>query len=104
MKKYISMTVTLVLVMGIGYVLLQSPNPPDAPPTVGSGPASSTPMSPIPPSANVTIKDGVQYITVNAKGGYSPQSSYAKGGMPTKLIVKTDGTYDCSSSLVIRSV
>lgn len=23
--------------------------------------------------------------------------------MPTKLIVKTDNTYDCSSSLVIRS-
>ncbi len=24
--------------------------------------------------------------------------------MPTKLIVKTNNTYDCSSSLVIRSV
>lgn len=24
--------------------------------------------------------------------------------MPTKLIVKTDGTFDCSASLVIRSV
>lgn len=24
--------------------------------------------------------------------------------MPTKLIMKTDGAYDCSSALVIRSV
>ena len=24
--------------------------------------------------------------------------------MPTKLVVKTEGTYDCSSSLVIRSL
>lgn len=24
--------------------------------------------------------------------------------MPTKLVVKTNGTYDCSSALVIRSI
>ena len=53
---------------------------------------------------NVEIKDGIQYITINAKGGYSPKVSTAKAGIPTKLIVKTDGTYDCSASLVIRSV
>lgn len=53
---------------------------------------------------NVEIKDGIQYVTINAKGGYSPKVSTAKAGIPTKLIVKTDGTYDCSASLVIRSV
>ncbi len=53
---------------------------------------------------NVEIKDGIQYITVNAKGGYSPKVSTAQAGIPTKLIVKTNGTYDCSASLVIRSV
>lgn len=53
---------------------------------------------------NSEIKDGVQYITINAKGGYSPKISIAKAGMPTKLIVKTNGTYDCSSSLVIHSL
>ena len=41
---------------------------------------------------------------MNAKGGYSPKVSVAKAGIPTKLIVKTDGTYDCSASLVISSV
>lgn len=51
---------------------------------------------------NSEIRDGVQYITIDAKGGYSPNSSIAKAGIPTKLIVKTNGTYDCSASLVIR--
>ena len=53
---------------------------------------------------NSEIKDGVQYITINAKGGYSPRVSTAKAGIPTKLIVKTNGTYDCSAALSIRSV
>lgn len=51
---------------------------------------------------NSEIRDGVQYITINAKGGYSPNVSIAKAGVPTKLIVKTNGTYDCSASLVIK--
>lgn len=53
---------------------------------------------------NTEIKDGVQYITINAKGGYSPRLSTAQAGIPTKLIVKTNGTYDCSASLVVRAV
>lgn len=53
---------------------------------------------------NVEIKDGVQYITIFARGGYSPRVSTAQAGMPSKLVVKTDGTYDCSLALVIRSI
>src|SRR3989344_1844921 len=53
---------------------------------------------------NSEIKDGIQHITVNAKGGYSPKVSEALAGIPTKLIIKTDGTYDCSAALVIRSL
>lgn len=53
---------------------------------------------------NVEVKDGVQYVTINARGGYLPRISEAKAGIPTKLIVKTNGTYDCSASLVIRSI
>ncbi len=55
-------------------------------------------------SQNIEIRDGIQYITITAKGGYSPRVTEIKGGLPTKLIVKTDGTYDCSASLVVRSV
>ena len=53
---------------------------------------------------NVEVRDGVQYITIDAKGGYSPNVSTAKAGIPTKLIVKTNSTYDCSASLAIRSI
>ena len=53
---------------------------------------------------NSVIKDGVQYITITAQSGYSPRMSTAKAGIPTKLVVKTNGNYDCSSSLVIRSL
>lgn len=52
---------------------------------------------------NVEIKDGIQYVTIDAKGGYSPRLSVAQAGIPTKLIVKTSGTFDCSSSLVVRA-
>lgn len=53
---------------------------------------------------NVIVKDGVQYVTVLAKGGYSPKLNTIKANMPTKLVIKTEDTYDCSSSLVIRSL
>ena len=53
---------------------------------------------------NVEIKDGVQYVTINAQGGYSPDVSKAKADIPTKLIMKTTSTFDCSSSLVIKSL
>ena len=53
---------------------------------------------------NTEIKNGVQSITINAKGGYSPRVVVAQGGIPTKLIVKTNGTYDCSAALMIHSI
>lgn len=55
-------------------------------------------------SQNVEVRDGVQYVTIIAKSGYSPRVTEIKGGIPTKLVVKTDGTYDCSASLAVRSV
>jgi plastocyanin domain-containing protein len=54
-------------------------------------------------SQNTEIKDGVQYVTITAKGGYAPKLSTIQSGLPTKLIVKTNDTYDCSAALVIRS-
>jgi plastocyanin domain-containing protein len=53
---------------------------------------------------NVETIDGMQYVTINAKGGYFPRVSEAKAGIPTKLIIETKGTYDCSLALVIRSI
>lgn len=53
---------------------------------------------------NIEVRDGVQYVTIDAKAGYSPKLSTAKAGIPTKLIIKTNGTYDCSASLAIKSL
>ena len=51
------------------------------------------------PSA-VTV-DGKQFIDITAKGGYSPRIVTAKAGVPTVLRVSTDGTFDCSASIVV---
>ena len=53
---------------------------------------------------NVSIVDGKQIIEINTKGGYSPKLSEAKAGMPTILRFKTNGTFDCSSSVRIPSM
>ena len=45
--------------------------------------------------------DGKQIIDISAKGGYSPRVVEAKSRVPTVLRVNTQGTFDCSASLVI---
>src|SRR5450759_1599075 len=49
----------------------------------------------------VSIVDGKQIIDIRAKGGYSPRVVTAKAGVPTVLRITTNGTFDCSASLVI---
>ena len=93
MNKTVSIIITLALVVGIGIIFIG-----------GSKSKNGANNSGTQSAQNTEIKDGIQYITVNAKGGYSPKISSAKAGIPTKLIVKTNGTYDCSASLVIRSL
>lgn len=53
---------------------------------------------------NVSVIDGKQIITVDAKGGYSPKVTIAKAGIPTVLRVQTNGTFDCSSALTIPTI
>ena len=53
---------------------------------------------------NVSIVDGKQIIEISAKGGYSPKLTTAKAGLPTILKMKTQSTFDCSSSLFIPAL
>ncbi len=53
---------------------------------------------------NVSVIDGKQIITIDAKGGYSPKITTAKADMATTLRVGTNGTFDCSSALTIPSL
>ncbi len=91
MNKTASIILTLGLLLVIGIIFI-------------GGSKSNNNGSVSEEKQNVEIKDGIQYVTVYAKGGYSPKVSTAQSGIPTKLIVKTDGTYDCSASLVIRAL
>jgi len=56
------------------------------------------------PINNVSMVDGRQIITINAKGGYSPRVTTAKAGIPTVIKMNTQGTFDCSSALRIPSL
>ncbi|MGC9610676.1 MAG: cupredoxin domain-containing protein [Minisyncoccia bacterium] len=56
------------------------------------------------PVDNVSIADGKQIIEIAAKGGYRPGESIAKAGVPTVLRFRTNGTFDCSSSIRIPSL
>ena len=88
-KVIISICISIALVGGTLYLISQEQ----------AAPAGAQAQN-----NNVEIRDGVQYVTVAAQGGYFPNSSDIQPDIPTKLIVKTNGTYDCSASLVIRDV
>jgi len=104
MKKTLSIIITITLVTGIGFLFFgQSKKAPDSPSSIQPT-QNSEKKAVIPPAQNVEIRDGVQYITINARGGYSPKVSTAEANIPTKLVIKTNGTYDCSASLVIKSI
>ncbi len=53
---------------------------------------------------NVITGDNKQTITIKAKGGYEPRNTTAKADTATTLKIQTNGTFDCSSSLVIPSL
>ncbi len=93
MNKTASIIITIALVIGLGIIFVG-----------GSKSKDNTSTATNHSIQNSVIKDGVQYITINAKSGYSPRMSTAQAGIPTKLIVKTDVTYDCSASLAIHSI
>lgn len=65
-----------------------------------SGGASAVSAS----GGNVSVVDGKQIVEITAKGGYAPTRTVAKAGIPTVLRFKTNGTFDCSSAIVIPSL
>lgn len=53
---------------------------------------------------NVKIENGKQIIEIQVSGGYQPQTSIAKSGLPTTIRFVTNGAFDCSSSVRIPSL
>ena len=56
------------------------------------------------PAGEASVIDGTQVVNIRAKGGYQPQESSAKAGIPTVLRISTSSTFDCSSSIRIPSM
>lgn len=50
------------------------------------------------------IVDGVQIVEISARGGYFPKRTIAQAGIPTIIRMKTNGTFDCSSSLIVPAL
>ncbi|MDO8585176.1 MAG: hypothetical protein Q7R85_03620 [bacterium] len=69
-----------------------------------AGSGSNANIAGAPPANNVSVVDGKQFITINAKGGYYPRVTVAKAGLPTVLKMNTRGTFDCSAALAIPSL
>lgn len=55
-------------------------------------------------TGGVILENGRQIIDITARGGYTPNYIEAQAGVPTDIRVLTDGTYDCSSSIIIPSL
>jgi len=55
----------------------------------------------VPNGSNVAMVDGKQIIQIDAKGGYAPRESVASANTPTAIDVRTNGTFDCSTALVL---
>ncbi len=53
---------------------------------------------------NIEVRDGIQYIHISALGGYAPRVNKAQAGIPTKLIMETKNTFDCSASFKIPEI
>lgn len=58
----------------------------------------------LPAGNNVSMVDGKQVIRITAKGGYFPRVTNAKANIPTVIQMDTQGTFDCSSAVVIPSL
>jgi len=84
-NKIFSVIIIGLLVVGLGFIVTSGPS-------TNKGNRSA---------GNVETKDEVQHVTINVGGGYTPQISTAVAGVPTKLIMKSNGTFDCSAFLVI---
>lgn len=93
MKIVFGVIVAVALVFG-GYLVMQVANPSQGDQVSQADTSGS----------NVTMNGDEQIVEIKAKGGYTPEVSVAKAGVPTTLRINTSGTFDCSSQVRIPSM
>jgi plastocyanin domain-containing protein len=69
-----------------------------------NGKSDAGASSPQQNTSAVSESNGIQYIDISAKGGYTPREITAKANTKSVLRVTTSATFDCSSALVIPSL
>lgn len=94
MKKNFNIFILCLLVVGVGFYLLNKYLLSNQTPKEASNNMVQ----------NVSMVDGKQIINISAKSGYVPRVSYAKANLPTILRFDTSGTFDCSASVNIPSI
>lgn len=97
-KRNVFVGVIVALVIG-GFIMLSNKNSSSKVTYYGNDTSKA-----VSASTNVSTEGDKQVIEIVAKGGYSPTATVAKANMPTILRVKTNGTYDCSTNLRIKSL
>lgn len=93
-KSWLIIGSTLIIIVLIVMFSNQSPK------TVKYGDVASAQAI----GSNVTTENGKQIIEITAKGGYAPRQTIAKANVPTIIRVKTNNSFDCSSSLRIPAI
>lgn len=101
MKTSTSLVVALLIIISSGYFVIENNNDVN---TLADTPDTQIKSGAVQDGKNTVVKDGIQYVTIVARGGYSPRKSFGVADVPTKFIIKTSGTYDCSASLAIHSL
>lgn len=92
-------------IVGVGMLLAgvlfitQADTPRRAP---GDGTTSGTVTKP--QEGRAVLENGIQYVDITVRGGYSPRVTKAQAGVPTVIRMKTENTYDCSIALVINDL
>ncbi|MBF6456096.1 MULTISPECIES: sulfite exporter TauE/SafE family protein [Nocardia] len=94
---------TGVLVLGMGLYTLNGGLELAGSPLAAGRLADTFTTGPAPADASAAIvADGVQTVTITARtNAYAPDHVAVKAGLPTTLVVETDGTQGCIRSLVI---
>jgi plastocyanin domain-containing protein len=98
-KKLIALSI-LGAVLLVGGVLFFSPH--STPQVIEDDTVGDAP--PRGEVGQATVVDGVQYVDIMVRGGYSPRVTKAQAGVPTVLRMKTENSYDCSIALVINDL
>lgn len=102
MQTKLSVIAVVAVALLIGGVLLLGGNN-NAGGAIGAG-VAGTPSAPVASVGTAVVEDGVQYVDITARGGYTPEVTKAQAGVPTVIRMKTENSYDCSTALVIPDI